>query len=87
MPRAVAYSFVVERGALLERYAVTRQHTLPFDVTSLHVNIACVTFFSYLPTSTALISLAFGGLLPTYPRGWSVLTSELPTYPPRRYDK
>ena len=28
MPRAVAYSFVVERGALLERYA-----------TSLHVNI------------------------------------------------
>ena len=29
------------------------------------------------------MSLAFGGLLPTYPRGiWSILPSELPTYLP-----
>ena len=44
--------------------------------------IDSVTFLINLPTSTALISLAFGGDLPTYPRGvWSVLASELPTYP------
>ena len=52
------------------------------------VTLLCVTFFpyTYLYTSTALISLAFGGLLPTtyLPTGysiWSVLASELPTYP------
>ena len=46
-----------------------------------------VTFFSYLPTSTALISLAFGGLLPTYlPTGYLYAGEGarlyLPTYLP-----
>ena len=37
----------------------------------------------FLPTYLHYpVSLACGGLLPTYPRGiWSVLRSELPTYP------
>ena len=55
------------------------------DMTESRATLAPRTLF-YLPTSTAPISRAFGGLLPTYPLGiWSVLASELPTYPkPRR---